>query len=523
MKPVTRRRIRIGTTALLTAGMLAGLGVGTASADPLGAQVRVSAQGPSNGDDDFDATSPAAAYSGQRNEHLMVWQGFTATEGEDEIWGRLIGADGLPVGGILRISNMGPSGNALYNGRAPEVAYNPTTDEYLVVWHGDDDSLADNEYEIWGRLIKGDGTPASAQFRISRMGADNDPDYDAFDSDVVYNSDLDQYVVVWEADDPSLGDNEYEIWGRRLSATGSSIDNDDVRISDMGPEGGASPALFGARDPKIAYDPDARQYMVVWEGDDVVDGEFEIHGQRLGQGLGPLGVNDFPISETPGALDGLDPEIAYSTVARRFMVVWEAAKVAGETEIYGEFRDANADLIGTSDMRISTSGPDGDIAFDAENPHVVANDRANEFLVSWEMDDDQPGLVVNEEEIFAQRFSGAGVTVGTLEARVSAMGPANNSGYDGLDATSAYNSADNTYLIGWRGDDNTGGLVNNEDEIYARLHGAGTATEPFPPNCKPVPARGTPNEVSVPATITAGYLKTNQRTGAATVRRGQRD
>jgi hypothetical protein len=100
------------------------------------------------------------------------------------------------------------------------------------------------------------------------------------------------------------------------------------------------------------------------------------------------------------------------------------------------------------------------------------------------------------------------------------MGPDGDANYSGQVLISgAYNSTAGEYLLGWEGDDNTGGLLDNEFEVYVRRYGAGTATEPFPANCKPVPPRGTPNEVQVPNEITTAYLKTNQRTGAATVRR----
>ena len=35
---------------------------------------------------------------------------------------------------------MGPDGSASFNAGEPKAAYNATENEYLVVWHGDDDS-----------------------------------------------------------------------------------------------------------------------------------------------------------------------------------------------------------------------------------------------------------------------------------------------------------------------------------------------------------------------------------------------
>lgn len=49
--------------------------------------------------------------------------------------------------------------------------------------------------------------------------------------------------------------------------------------------------------------------------------------------------------------------------------------------------------------------------------------------------------------------------------------------------------------------------------------GSGQAPPPSPATCKMVPPRGTPKRVVAPSRITVSYLRTNQRTGSATIRR----
>ncbi|HYF64605.1 MAG TPA: hypothetical protein VD886_17405, partial [Herpetosiphonaceae bacterium] len=49
----------------------------------------------------------------------------------------------------VRISAMGPAGDASFQGLLPDVAYNPTTNEYLVVWHGDHD--IDGKFNVYGQ------------------------------------------------------------------------------------------------------------------------------------------------------------------------------------------------------------------------------------------------------------------------------------------------------------------------------------------------------------------------------------
>ena len=65
---------------------------------------------------------------------------------------------------------MGTDGNAAFDGIDPAIAYNPQANQSLVVWAGDE--TTDGEQEIYGRLIDAAGNPEGAEFRISQMGPD---------------------------------------------------------------------------------------------------------------------------------------------------------------------------------------------------------------------------------------------------------------------------------------------------------------------------------------------------------------
>ena len=58
---------------------------------------------------------------------------------------------------------------------------------------------------------------ALEDFRISDAGGTGNADFDAFDAVVTYNSNLNQYLVVWSADDTDVAgivDFESEIFGQ---------------------------------------------------------------------------------------------------------------------------------------------------------------------------------------------------------------------------------------------------------------------------------------------------------------------
>ncbi len=246
---------------------------------------------------------------------------------------------------------MGPDGDTAYDAQDPAVAYDSYANQYLVVWYGDDNTapLVDNESEIFGQRLAADGAEMGANdFRISDMGPDGDTAYDAQDPAVAYNSHDHQFLVVWEGDDDtgSLVDNEYEIYGQRLTAGGVGTGTNDFRISDMGGTGNAD---YDAANPAVAYDSQTNEYLVVWQGDDntapLVDGEFEIFGQRLNATGGGVGANDFRLSDMgpdgSTAYSAAYPAVAFSSASCAYLVVWYGddntlPQVDGEYEIFGQ-------------------------------------------------------------------------------------------------------------------------------------------------------------------------------------------
>ena len=81
--------------------------------------------------------------------------------------------------------------------------------------------------------------------------------------------------------------------------TGAEVGVNDLRISDMGPDGNVN---FGTFTPAVAYNSLDDEYLVVWRGDDntapLVANEFEVFGQRIDAATGAeVGVNDFRISD----------------------------------------------------------------------------------------------------------------------------------------------------------------------------------------------------------------------------------
>ncbi len=396
-----------------------------AAGAPVGAQFRISDMGPPMAAG-FDAGRPAVAYNARRNEYLVVWSGDDdagpLVDDEFEIFAQRLSAAGAELGANdRRISEMGPNGDTAYFARGPAIAYNPTSDEFLVAWSGPDDAgaLVANEREIFVQRLSASGAQVGANDRrVSDMGPDGDTGFSAQEPAVAHDSASNQYLVAWEGDDDvgPLVENEDEVFVQLLAANGTEQGANDRRISDMGPDGDTG---FAAANPSLARSSASDEYLVAWEGDDIT-----------------------------------------------------GAMASNEEEIYVQRLGATGAEVGANDQRISHMGPDGDTRFQAGFPRVAVGTRADEYLVAWDAEDDL-GALVNEYEVYAQRLRLDGTEVGGDDERVSAMGVDGDGVSEGFAAAVAYGSGPNEYLIAFDGDTNIAPLVDNKFEIYVRRFGAG--------------------------------------------------
>ena len=434
----------------------------------------------------YSAYSPAVAYNPAQDQYLVVWEGQEKLlingqpADEYEIFGRLIEADGTLKISKLRISDLGPDGDPYYWAENPAVIYNPTANQYLVLWNGDDDTgnLVQGKKEIYGQLLDASGGEIGAEFRVSTTGADNDVILDSTDPAGTYNPDSNQFLVVWQRDHSSVGneeeDDEHEIYGQLLQADGTEIGN-DFRISDMGPDGVEQ---FDAEYPAVTYNAVTGQYLVVWDGDDnggdLLEDHQEIFGQLLEANGQETGENDFRITYTgPDSdpdFDTVLPAVAYNPVSNHFFVAsqsdLEVFPGGEEDEIVGQLLAANGDDAGTGSVRLSNMGADEN--FHANDPAVAYNSVDNEYLVVWSADDNISENVDNELEIRGQRIDAAtGAEVGLNDFRISRMGPDKNANYQASSPAVAYNARLNQYLVVWGG--NEVGLGSAETEIYGQI------------------------------------------------------
>jgi hypothetical protein len=439
----------------------AAIATGVASAySPVGSDFRISNVG-ADTVAARDGTDPAVAYNPTANEYLVVWRADgLATDDQFEIFGQRVSAAGAELGADFRISNAVDVG-ATRDASDPAVAYNSTSNEYLVVWRANQLAATIGEFEVFGQRVSAAGAELGVDFRISTVGTDTDTLRFPNEPAVAYGSTPNEYLVTWDGDGLAT-DDENEIFGQRVSATGAEVGT-DFQISNAT---AVSPTRDAFRSA-VAYGSAPNEYLVTWQGDQLAatDEEFEIFGQRVNAD-GTEDGSDFRIStvgtDTDTLRSPLFPAVAYGSTPNEYLVTWDGDGLAtnDEVEIFGQRLDAAGAEVGTNDFRISTAGMDTDTARAAAAPAVAYSGAANEYLVAWNGD----GLATNNEfEIFGQRLDAAGAEVGTNDFRISTVGTDTDILRGAGQPAIAYGSAPDEYLVAWEAD---GLATDNENEIF---------------------------------------------------------
>ncbi len=187
-----------------------------------GPEIRISGKGASE-----DDRSPAVAWNKTDDEFLVVWADYRQEPMYgSEIWGQRVDADGSLVGANFRISS------GVTDQLNPAVAWNQTKNEYLVVWE-DHRNGGFNGDDIYGRRVAADGTVVEAKdFLISEHEAPgtDQQSYEKF-PDVAWNSTLHDYLVVWQDIEAGSG-RGWEIYGRMVTGEGA-LDGGEFRICGL--------------------------------------------------------------------------------------------------------------------------------------------------------------------------------------------------------------------------------------------------------------------------------------------------
>jgi hypothetical protein len=218
----------------------------------------------------------------------------------NDIYGRFVKGDGSPRGEEFTICVQPESQ------MHPAVLYNPKQQNFFILWN--DSRKGKGQADIYGVFIDSNGNPAGDEFLV--CDAPNDQIY----PQMVYNPKQDQFLVTWEdfrycKTDPCYLDT-CSIYGKIFSSDGTPL-SDTLIIADEGVDD---------RQQKIAYNPNRNEYLVVWNDrrNEHDAPNVDIYGRRI-KGDGTL-LNDFPVSDFQGSQSYCS--IVYAEKERMYLAVW---------------------------------------------------------------------------------------------------------------------------------------------------------------------------------------------------------
>jgi hypothetical protein len=175
-----------------------------------------------------ERSHPDVTYNSQRGEYLVVWEHNPSAP---EIHARPVAGLGGVTGSEETIASAGPI--APYH---PVVAYASTSDKYLVVWYEEGGGFT----HVWGQVLHSDGSLSGSDFVISK-----DPGTQPrINPDVAYNRSRNEYLVVWQQLDPTSMNPDYDIYGRRVQGNGTPLFPQSIEIRRAGGDQ-SSPAVAG--------------------------------------------------------------------------------------------------------------------------------------------------------------------------------------------------------------------------------------------------------------------------------------
>ncbi|MGA9398379.1 MAG: hypothetical protein WBV22_08995 [Anaerolineaceae bacterium] len=390
------------------------------AADFIGSLITISAE---TSPEVLKEVSPSIAYDSQRQAYLVVW--YNDRPGCDDIRGQRLSKNGTLLGGPFYISAGCP--NERYH---PDVTYDSTADQYLVVWQ---DYHSSAGTAIKGRRVSGAGVVLDAtDITIRGAGA---PTWNAYTPVVAYGYTSDRYLVVYE-----------EVWAGSFCICGNLVDSDGNVGSQI--TIGSCNASEELQEPDVAYNVHANRFLVVWE--ESYGSEWDIRGQQIRANDGGLYHGVYYIAGE-ASHEERNPAVAAlpdTPNNDKFLVVYEQNAIAStDHDIYGIIAQEEDGWVGMA-FGIATYGSRNETG-----PAVAGNDSDLQYFVTWLYNHDGTFIPIR-----GQAVTYAGALTGQLQQVLPTASDANNP------AVAAGPVGD--FLVAWQDDRYT-----TDMSLYGRIYG----------------------------------------------------
>lgn len=253
----------------------------------------------------------------------------------------------------------------------PQAAYNSNHDEYLVVWH---DTSPLQSRSVMGKRVNRSGSTIE-EFIIAFEDA---PPRDNAQPTVAYDSANDVYLVAWVHD--TFGDDsDWDVYGRIIPWDGPVANHSAFTICNFASKQWS---------PRVAFAGTEGEFLVTWWNEGSGGSNSYISAQRVDPS-GSLISGNFVV--TSGGEERVVPDIAYNQARNEYLIVYQLMD-AGFGSIYGVRLSGNGAILGGGDFGIAV-WPDPETL-----PRVAASRIADQWAVVWQSD--VAGFL---KEIYARR------------------------------------------------------------------------------------------------------------------------
>jgi hypothetical protein len=187
----------------------------------------------------------------------------------------------------------------------PVLAYNPHLEEYLVVWLND--KVANDD--VQAQRVSADGALIGSPFFVTSGPVGN-----RYVPDVVYNSQRQEYLVIWALDTG----NGFELHAQAVSAQGGVT----------GPDVTFGTGIYSIAGFHVAYSPVSNKYLVV-RGWRAQPSDY-LYGQVLNSD-GSVSGASFTIAGPMSNVQGA--HVAFNRSRNEYLVVWSEYPTPNSREV----------------------------------------------------------------------------------------------------------------------------------------------------------------------------------------------
>jgi hypothetical protein len=313
---------------------------------------------------------------------------------------------------------------------SPKIAYNSQHNEYLVVW---ENLWPGGHHDVYAQRVSAEGQLLS-WFAVA-SGA-----YKQMNPSVAYDPVNDRYLVVF-AYDYSGNDSDWDIYGRFIPWNGPNASLLDFPICDWNSQ---------QRRPAVAYARTQQEYLVTWTNAPTGQPTY-ISARRIFADGSGFPANPFLVSSGTENRDFQD--VTYNLARNEYLVTWDIEKSGSGLDIYGIRLSATGGALTGGSPAVTGEFPIAGWPADEEHPAVAACAGADQYLVAWQSDQDTGG---SDYAIYARFLNGDAVP-GTVTEIVDTSLPQ-------VSVDIACSGGGQTYLLAWQDK-----YVGGEYGIWARL------------------------------------------------------